>query len=110
MAGNRRTEPGAKNHAWPETWWKSSHLKILKWRKLAWGGGCGVCLGGGQWGRMARGLPSRALHTSSSSNNPRGCWGWQAWLLALQSKLGGWEGGSQDQAFPEHWLLFSQTR
>ena len=30
MGGNRLMEPGSKNPAWPETWWQSSHLKILK--------------------------------------------------------------------------------
>lgn len=104
MGGNRLMEPGSKNPAWPETWWQSSHLKILKRGRLAWGQqGLPRRRAAGPDGQ---GLPSRALHTSSSSNNHRGHGGWQALAPDVQSSRPGRPGGrSNDQAFLEHWLF-----
>lgn len=105
MTGNRLTEPGANNHAWPETWWKSSHLKILVGETGV--GGSRVCLGRGQWGRMAR---SCQAGPSSGSSNRCGRRAGRPLLLAVQSgRPRGQDAGSDDQAFLECGLFLGQT-
>lgn len=107
-AGNRLTKPGAKSHAWPETWRKSSHLQILK--RGSWHGESRVPLGGGEQDRMARGCQAGLFAHHPAQISAEAAQAGRPLLLDVQSsRLEGLEGGSDDQAFPEYQLFLGQT-
>ena len=111
-AGNQLSQPRAKNPPWPETWWPSSHLKLLR----GWRGGRGELAGGsGVCWRRAAGPDGRGCQAGPFTHHPAqitamatGLAGPCSRRAELQARGPG--AGSSDQGFLEHWLFSGHTK